>query len=306
MASRYYGNDLNEDYEITEDEAYTWDNFANPFANLTVSDFSYVSDGVFTLNSTDIDFISTVITGWNEIIEEFNITVSNDAVTSIEIVTAVVEDYYMSIYNFDVVATGDAVTPLAKPVPYENTPAKTALASILTALDATSYTINVTDNLDGDIITYSNYYTTEAMYSSYSDDETSPFGYFEAANILYCFDNNAGVLTLDTSNDLSGYGIEDVKPTLGDIPVLPLNDEGNGIFTAEGDAAYYISANVDYNIAYSFEILSAKITVTNDQLASIEVDYSFYGLADGTITYEFTDIGSTVIPVDYSSLIPTA
>lgn len=304
VASNYYGNDLNEDGEVTEDEAFTWDNFSNPFANLTVADFSYVSEGIFTLNSTDIDFISTVITGWDEVIEEFNITVSNDAVTSIEIVTAVAENTYMSIYNFDVTATGDAVTPLAKPVPYENTPAKAALADILTALDATSYTINVTDNFYGDIITYTNYYTAEAMYCTYSDEENSPYGYFEVANTLYCFDSNDGVLTLDTSTDLTGFGIEDVKPTLGDIPVLPLSDVGNGVFTSEGDAAYYVCANVDYSIAYNYDILSATISIVNDQLASIAVEYSYFGIADGTIMYEFTSIGSTVLPVDYSSLIP--
>ncbi|MDE6013991.1 MAG: InlB B-repeat-containing protein, partial [Anaeroplasmataceae bacterium] len=110
-----------------------FDDYDNPFKDLTIDDFAHVSDNVFSIvdnGSDNLKAIASCITGWNEDIKSILVTVEDDKIVSVEIETNVmtrnttddggnaITDSYSVVYTFDIKDHGTAKTGILLD-PYE-------------------------------------------------------------------------------------------------------------------------------------------------------------------------------------------
>ena len=301
-----YGKDEDSNGEV--EEYYSWDLFTNPFLSLTKEAFTPSAEGVYTLASDKASAVSNVITGWEDTIVLFTVTVEDDSVTSMHMETAVenhTSEYYgdytsHTAYDLTIVGRGDEVVARTVPAGYPTNDGHTALETALKELESGSYTIKHTDStpIEGfDDVVETIYYTSEAVYVNYED---APKGWLQGEGKVIEFTVEDGTPTLFANYNDETIA-DDYFPHIDFAPEL-LKDLGDGVYEAyTSEIAEYVASELDLIEPSASTATSLKITLGDDShISKVVYVYPF-----GTVTMEYSNFGSTTIDLDFSGLLGT-
>ncbi len=302
-----FGSDVNGDGQV--EEYYEWSMFVNPFNALTADLFTATeNDNEFELAASVRSEVCNVLTGWNDTIVSFLVTVEGGKVVSMHMETAVEDhtsltygDYTShSAYDLTIVGRGEEVIPPAVPQPYPESAGHAALAAALEKLENTSFTVLHTDKTppalgDFEDVVETIYYTSEAVYVNYPDE---PHGYLQAEDGVIEFFNNDGVLE-EFARYLDETIAEDYLPRFDFSPAL-FEDLGGGVYEAyTAEIAELIAPRLD-----PIEMSAIAATTLRIELgADGNVKKVVYDYSGGTVEMEFSDFGSTSTGLDFGPLL---
>lgn len=319
---------------VYEDEDYgtiAWEDMgANPLTGLQASNFVKQSNGTYSAtNALDRSNLALAAYGYYRTVDSVYLTVTNDKVTQISFTSALYTDDYGDTMQDSGTVTisehGTATVPVVEPKPVvaEHQELETALASMAGEENfKVSYSEQEID-LDtgaatGTPTNWNEYYTATAYYSDYqydiSEDDTPVYvtqGFFEVDGVgLYQFSKDASeVLKLEanypeaTIGDLNGGLFTGFSAAL-------FESEGNGVFTAYEDTVAIVAPYVLLNSEVAEYVSELTIVVTDSKIAEINYvyNYEFFGYVLGQyeVTSTISDVGTTTIPVDLTSVINEA
>ena len=283
--------------------------FYNPFALLTIDDFTLRDDGVLIIADLDLAAdVSAAITGYNDAIESFELYHEDGKIVRVVIYTQrrtipSADLDFQEIYSFDVTEHGTAIIPDNWFADYEMTADHEVLSAALKkAAQATSYTVNYKGHEEGfNDVEYNVYYTPEAIYEDYTGWEQGWLTRGDGS--VWEFSNKGGVFelvdkmaTVNTLSDLKGgFGLAFEQY---DYTAF-LESKGYGVFefrlidVAVGDqvvglvgalAQQFATGYVElFNFQYA---VSLKIVLKGDVLYQIELDYVAYNQEHVILTFD--------------------
>lgn len=292
---------------VYTDSEESFDDYDNPFKDLTVSDFEFVEEGKFKLINKQKE-VAMCLTGWNESIASFYVNVENGLIVSIEITTELIDDgtdTYYSVYNFGVFDHGTAETGIIDK-PYEKTAEHEALEKALSKI-TNNFTVNHLDIWEGeDDVVYNVYVGENAIYADYYEgDVLKGYGYVELDGFVYPFEYDGTVVTI--SDALSQYEtIEDAKANFQAFNVALLKYEGNETYVARtpeiaSAIAMWIGEDYDTQML-GYYVNALKIILKDGELYQITFDYLVYGYS-GTVVLTYSDVDKTVVDIDFSNYV---
>lgn len=275
--------------DVTED--YDWSVFQNPFLDIEESDFSLVSTGKYSLDTTKGLDVGIAISGWNHTsCKSFDVEISDSSIRMQFVLDGVDGEV-----TYDFIASKFGVASVdTEPFGHgdEHDKLGAALASI-----GENYTMHILDQAyneyDGDVS--QTIYKTETHYF----DEFEQIGYRKVDEGIKSYTLTDGVVTkyedADENNPfvdhleldtISPEIFEEIEPN-----VFVLRD----LYLAY-DVVAAFSNNTDNKLLGYYFALDAKITLTNEgELAKFEYNYDAYSFASHrTVTFE--DVDNTVIP----------
>ncbi len=312
-----YGKDADQDGTI--EEYYTWSKYTNPFDALTADNFIATdTPGEYELGKDVRSSVANTLTGWNDNIASFIVTVEKGAVVSMKFGTEVelknsdnYGDYFaQSTYSLTVVGRGEAVKPLTVPEPYQAGEEHTKLSAALEQLTNTSFTVKQTDVDDSDIfdeggLVETHYFTDKAIYVDFTDESGYyfPYGWIDGEEKLIKFEYKDGKASEIVSYDEKETFAEYLPSADFAVALFAQKAGSENVFVARSEAIAAAVTPRLYPIGVFCEYAtSLEITLGADgKIAKIVYDYDLMSLP-GTVTLEFSNYGETVIPVDLSAL----
>ncbi len=291
---------------VYDDTDYLFDEFDNPFKDLTVNDFVFVSKGKFELTSKK-DETAACITGWDETIKSFYVYVEDDKIVGLEIVTEVMEseyDTYYSSYTFIASEHGTAKTDI-NVTPYERVPEHEALEQALSAVH-NNYTIEHRDVAEGEEdIVYNVYVDEKGIYSDY-DDNGVTYGYVELDGYVYEFSYDGQTVTVGDA--IAGYdSIADMQADFSVFDVALLEYVGNETYVAyDANIASALLSWIgeDYDsqsIGYYGFVTSLEIILKDGVLYQVVYEWGVSNFAS-TVTLTYSAFDETSIDIDFSNV----
>ncbi len=293
-----------------------YDNYYNPFEDVTESDFERVDDDRFLLNikeDTLSQYFTLYFTRYSAPVDYLyiNVDAAGD-VSGIDLysthtgtMNGSTTEYYehvsLETVSYDEIS---AVQPITASFD------TSSLDWVLKSLQNHNYTANIE-------ITHNWYSNVNATYEAFgngviiTEEGGYPYGYLETDNGLTLFDVNVGSDGTATLKGRNGYPIE--GQTLDDV--LPAFDISADLFSIYGsstytlrdiyslyDYAYRLAADAiidDYYIDYIVDG-SLDITINTD---SVVISYDWYDIYSfqGTATTTITNIGITQASYDLST-----
>lgn len=297
---------LNNEVVYTDSEE-PFDDYDNPFKDLTVNDFEFVEEGKFKLINKQKE-VAMCLTGWKESIASFYVNVENGLIVSMEITTELIDDgtdTYYSVYNFEVFDYGTAETGIIDK-PYEKVAEHEVLEKALAKI-TNNFTVNHLDIWEGyDDVVYNVYVGEKAIYAAYyNGDILEGYGYVELDGFVYPFEYDGTVVTI--SDALSEYEtIEEAKAKFQAFNVALLKYEGNETYVArtpEIASAIAMWIGEDYDTQMLGQYVNAlKIILKDGELYQITFDYLVYGYP-GTVVLTYSDVDKTVVDIDFSDYV---
>ncbi len=282
--------------------------FDNPFKDLTVEDFAFVSDGKFELLNKKKE-AAMCITGWNESIDKFYVTVENNKIVGIEIITQTIEaegiPSYHSEYSFEISEHGTAQTGI-QVKPYERVPEHDALEQAFAKVH-NNYTVNHRDIWEGEEdIVYNVMVDEKGTYSDYVEEGSNvTYGYVELDGFVYQFSYDGQVVTVgDPYKEFSS--IKDIQSDFSAFSVCLFEYVGNETYVARNAqlAALlvpYIGEDFDTQQLGNYAT-SLKVTLKDGVLYQVEFEYLVYGYK-GTAVLTYSKFDETSIDIDFSNVV---
>lgn len=288
-------NDLFEDYY-------------NPFDKLSANDFSKTGDNAFSLtDKAKAKAAATALTGWQESIATFTVTVKDGKAESVRIVTDKIyrlvdsEDYYVSTYDFAVSEHGTASVDPFKLNPYPHNASHDVLQTALdNAATKTSYSVRHQGHEVGyeepeggetrpgyGDTDYKVYVTEDMVYDSYVGEE---HGFKLIDGYVYPFTYNGTtkeiVLTDPVGQDMSAY-----KSIFNGFKVELFTELEENVYVPHNGAIaaivapYFAEGNEKTQYSYATDF---RIELRNDELYKVIFTYKTYGIEETvTLTYDF-------------------
>ena len=288
-------NDLFEDYY-------------NPFDKLSANDFSKTGDNAFSLtDKAKAKAAATALTGWQESIASFTVTVKDGKAESVRIVTDKIyrlvdsEDYYVSTYDFTVSEHGTASVDPFKLNPYPHNAAHDVLQAALNkAAEKTSYSVRHQGHEVGyeepeggetrpgyGDTDYKVYVTEDMVYDSYVGEE---HGFKLIDGYVYPFTYNGTtkeiVLTDPVGQDMSAY-----KAIFNGFKVELFTELEENVYVPHNGAIaaivapYFAEGNEKTQYSYATDF---RIELRNGELYKVIFTYKTYGIEETvTLTYDF-------------------
>lgn len=292
---------------VYNDSKELFDDYDNPFKDLTVDDFEFVENGKFKLVNKQKE-VAMCLTGWEESIETFYVNVENGLIVSMEITTALIEDEddtYYSVYNFEVFDHGTAKTGVIDK-PYERVNEHDILERALAKI-TNNFTVNHRDIWEGeDDVVYNVYVGEKAIYAAYYNGETlEGYGYVELDGLVYQFNYDGTTVTV--ADALAEYTtIDDAKANFQAFNVALFNYEGNETYVARTPAiasaiASWIGEDYDTQMLGQYAN-TLKIMLKDGELYQITFDYLVYGY-EGTVILTYSNVDKTIVDIDFSNYV---
>ncbi len=307
--------------------------YFNPFALLSPADFMLVEENVYELAAEKADAAAMAITGYEEDIASFRLTLENGVFTQLQIKTerVVNADYgldYEYEYLYAIKDLETAQVPAEWLADYVLTPEHAALQQALeTAAAASNYTVSehkveITEDAEGSEDVDSTLYVTEtaiyedctdwengytvsngAVYPFTYDPETKAFTFDEALNCS--IDELKAIFTFDhLAYSLVEYvGEETYSVRLPDCFIMEEPGE------LAGAVASLFAVGTDRIYLYTYA-LDCTITLKDGVLYQVSFTYDFMGEISEQVTLTFSDFGTTTLPIEIDSepepsVIPT-
>ncbi|MDE5867874.1 MAG: InlB B-repeat-containing protein, partial [Anaeroplasmataceae bacterium] len=296
-----------------------FDDFDNPFKDLTIDNFAHVSDNVFQViddGAGNLKAIASCITGWNENIKSILVTVEDDKIVSVVIETNVmtktatidgeeVTDSYSVVYTFDIKDHGTAKTGILVD-PYERVPEHDLLEAALNNMNH-NHTIHCLDVALGyEDITYDILVNENVIWDTYDNDGTT-YGYAEVDGNVYEFKYTDGVVTVGDPLNVSSLSIISSYFTAFAPEVMKY--VGNNTFrsyTTELAQEIISYIGPDYDRQRLGEYASyVEIEIKDGYVYRVTFDYSVYGL-ESTLTMIYDAFDETTIDIDFSDIEHTS
>lgn len=285
-----------------------FENYYNPFDKLSSGDFIKTGDNVYSLtDKTKAKAAATALTGWQESIATFTVTVKDGKADSVHIATEKIyrladsEDYYVSTYDFTVSEHGTATVDPFKLNPYPHDASHDVLQAALDkAAKKNSYSIRHQGHEVGYVepeggetrpgygdTDYKVYVTEDMVYDSYVGEEHGfklidgyvyPFTYSNTTNEI--------VLTDPIGEDMSAY-----KAIFNGFKVELFTELEDNVYVPHNGAIASIIApcfgegneKTQYSYATDF-----RIELKDGDLYKVIFTYKTYGIEETvTLTYDF-------------------
>ncbi|MDD7166433.1 MAG: hypothetical protein PUI31_07200 [Clostridia bacterium] len=288
-------NDLFEDYY-------------NPFDKLSAGDFAKAGDNAFSLiDKTKAKAAATALTGWQESIATFTVTVKDGKAESVHIVTDKIyrivdsEDYYVSTYDFTVSEHGTAAVDPFKLNPYPHNAAHDVLqAALNNAAAKPSYSVRHQGHEVGYVepeggetrpgygdTDYRVYVTEDMVYDAYVGEE---HGFKLINGYVYPFTYNDTtkeiVLTDPVGQDMSAY-----KAIFNGFKVELFTELEDNVYVPHSGAIakivapYFAEGNEKTQYSYATDF---RIELKDGELYKVIFTYKTYGIEETvTLTYDF-------------------
>ncbi|MCH5157505.1 MAG: hypothetical protein J1G02_06510 [Clostridiales bacterium] len=288
--------------------------FDNPFIELTVNDFIWIAEGVWSLRSELMRATAVAITGWNESIASFLLFENDGVIDGISITTQFIGedgDGYKSYYNFEVKEHGTAAVPAEWLAPYEETAAHAELqAALETAANADNYTIAIHHVEDGyEDLDYHMFVTGDVIYENLEGWES---GYREMAGLVYPFDYNPETGAGAFLDPLAVNSLANLRASFGGFSPALFEYLGDGVFELRnhdyplaGDIASAFANGADQQRYYG-TATTFKIAIENGVLKQVEFYYNYLGYIAETITLTYSDWDETTVDIDFSEFEMTS
>ncbi|MCM1513414.1 MAG: hypothetical protein NC090_00255 [Anaeroplasma bactoclasticum] len=304
MTNKVYIVDLGEPF----------DEYDNPFKDLTVSDFEMIEPGKYELKYLRKP-VASCITGWEESIEKFYVYVSDDKIVKLEFVTEPIEvedsegniiDTYVSTYTFDITEHGTAKSGV-EVKPFEKSPEHSQLEEALSKI-TNNYTLVHLDEWAGEEdVVYNVYVDDKSIYSDYATDGIT-YGYLELNGFVYRFAYDGKVVTVGDA--LSNFKtIGDVQAKFNTFDPAVMEYVGDGTFVARtpeiaSEIASWIGEDYDAQRLGAY-VTYLQMTIKDGELYQIVYEYVVYGYK-GTVTLTYSNINSTIVPVNFENMVQTS
>ena len=282
--------------------------FDNPFIDLTVDDFIWATDGVWSLRADLTRKTAVAITGWNESIASFLLFENDGVIDSISITTQFIGedgDGYRSYYTFEVKQHGTAAVPAAWLAPYEETAAHAELKTALeAAANAKSYTIAIHTEEEGwEDLDYHMFVTEDVIYENLEGWEN---GYRAMAGLVYPFDYDPQTGEGFYYDPLDVNSLANLRATFRGFAPALLEHMGNGVYALNshdyalaGDIAWAFANGADQQRYYGYAT-AFKITIENGMLKQVQFYYNYYGYIAETVTLTYSDWNQTTVDIDFT------
>ncbi|MCM1394432.1 MAG: hypothetical protein NC179_06020, partial [[Eubacterium] siraeum] len=304
--------------------------YGNPFKALSVADFEATAEpDVFALtDASKMKVAATAITGYNESIASFTVTVEDDKVIMIDITTERIkrgsdenEFYYVATYSLSVSDWGTAEVDSDKLNPYATAPEHTALKEALSAAyDAHNYKIHVYEiepYSDYEDVEYYTYVTDTAIYYDCLDWEEGYVEMGDAVKSVYPFDYDPETYVVNLYDPSKNF------PTLRSMRASfnKFNDFAPEVFEyqteQDGSVTYTLHydvnttdnvRNVLLNFADGIDVIrlytgytyDVIITVKDGALHQVALSY-LVGDAYVIRTLTYSDFDNTAMPISFDN-----
>ncbi len=302
-----------------------FEDYDNPFKKLTTADFTKTeTKNVFALTAEGkADAAATAITGWNEGIASFTVTIGGGKVTRINITTKLINvasTSYTSVYTFTLSEWGTAEVDEEATSPYKTTSEHTALKTALQAASqAKNYTVGVYEvelvaDEDGSIyvtdpLNYNIFVTEKAIYI---DCEGWEEGFVEigegTAATVYPF-------TYDPETESGVLYDASIFPTIASMrasfngfapEIFVTDDKGTYVLRDDCDTMEIIhdvlinfAEGIDQIRLYAGYTFSVEFVLKDGALYQVELYYYVDGIFRRTLTYG--DWDDTTMPISFDN-----
>lgn len=314
LAAPYHTVDNEIGYYMTTD---SYSEYDNPFKLLTPDDFTENPDNVYALtDEAKMRVAATAITGYNEGIESFTVTVSDCKINNVDITTKRIkrgsgenEFYYVSEYTFTLGEFGTAQVDGDKYLPFETKPEHTVLKNaLIAAANAKNYTIDVHEEEPGyETFDYHTFVTENAIYMDLPKWED---GYVQSGNVVrhFSYDSEKEVAILDDA--VKFPTIRSMRAGFTDFAPEIFERDEYGVYTLRDDCYTYqnvrdvlvnFAEGVDWIKLYGNYTYDVKLFVKNDMLYQVELVYVVPNMNVTTRTLTYRDFDNTEIPISFEN-----
>ncbi len=311
--------------EIVSDNLF--EEFYNPFDLLSRGDFAKTDENVYVLvDASKAKSATSAISGWNESISKFEVTVENGVATKLHVVTEKIKpseasETYFSTYDFTLSEHGTASVDTIYTQPYPQTPDHDALTAALTAASQkTAYTIRHQGHEVGYVepeggetrpgygdTDYNVYVTSNVVYDSFKGEE---HGYVALNNYIYPFTYLASAKQVTLADPVNVESIDYFKPNYLSFNICLFKKVAENTYAlhqngmASAIAPCFAVGNEQQQYTYATDF---TIILKDGMLNQVIFTYKTYGIEETvTLTYDFDTVLDDNLDLDFENADKTS